>query len=112
MCKSKTSLESEKLKNVDYDLITRGVSNLHIQFLSTTVTNCFRATLQEKNHCIIVLLMNRVTCETRIVCRLPPRNKYTGLKITAGVLADLDPPRIGPPGPNPLADMDPPVHIR
>ena len=30
----------------------------------------------------------------------------------AGVLADLDPPRIGPPGPNPLADMDPPVHIR
>ena len=29
-----------------------------------------------------------------------------------GVLADLDPPRIGPPGPNPLADMDPPVHIR
>ena len=30
----------------------------------------------------------------------------------AGVLADLDPPRIGPPGPNPLADMDSPVHIR
>ena len=30
----------------------------------------------------------------------------------AGVLADLDPPRIGTPGPNPLADMDPPVHIR
>ena len=29
-----------------------------------------------------------------------------------GVLADLDPPRIGPPGPNPLADMDPPVRIR
>ena len=29
-----------------------------------------------------------------------------------GVLADLNPPRIGPPGPNPLADMDPPVHIR
>ena len=29
-----------------------------------------------------------------------------------GVLADLDPPRIGPPGPNPLADMDPPVQIR
>ena len=27
--------------------------------------------------------------------------------ILAGVLADLDPPRIGPPGPNPLADMDP-----
>ena len=26
----------------------------------------------------------------------------------SGVLADLDPPRIGPPGPNPLADMDPP----
>lgn len=76
MSKSETSLESEKLKNVDYDLITRGVSNLHIQFLSTTVTNCFRATLQEKKHCIIVLLMNRVTCETRIVCRLPPRNKY------------------------------------
>ena len=25
---------------------------------------------------------------------------------TAGVLADLDPPRIGPPGSNPLADMD------
>ena len=31
---------------------------------------------------------------------------------TAGVLGDLDPPRIGPPGPNPPADMDPPVHIR
>ena len=30
------------------------------------------------------------------------------LAVTAGVLADLDPPRIGPPGPNPLADMDPP----
>ena len=29
----------------------------------------------------------------------------------AGVPADLDPPRIEPPGPNPLADMDPPVHI-
>ena len=28
------------------------------------------------------------------------------------LLADLDPPRIGPPGPNPLADMDPPVRIR
>ena len=27
---------------------------------------------------------------------------------TAGVTADLDPPRIGTPGPNPLADMDPP----
>ena len=25
----------------------------------------------------------------------------------AGVLADLDPPRFGPPSPNPLADMDP-----
>ena len=31
---------------------------------------------------------------------------------TVHVLVDLDPPRIGPPGPNPLADMDPPVHIR
>ena len=30
----------------------------------------------------------------------------------AGVLADLDPPRIGPPGPNPLADMDRGVQIR
>ena len=30
----------------------------------------------------------------------------------SGVLADLDPPRIGPPGPNPLADMDRPLHIR
>ena len=29
-----------------------------------------------------------------------------------GVLADLDPPRFGPPGPNPLANMDPPVQIR
>ena len=27
--------------------------------------------------------------------------------VNAGVLADLDPPRIGPTGPNPLADMDP-----
>ena len=25
-----------------------------------------------------------------------------------GVLADLDPARFGPPGPNPLADMEPP----
>ena len=25
----------------------------------------------------------------------------------SGVLADLDPPRIGPPGPYPLADLDP-----
>ena len=43
--------------------------------------------------------------------------RLAGLKILArfentGVLADLDPPRIGPPGPNPLGDMDPPVHIR
>ena len=30
----------------------------------------------------------------------------------AGVPADLDPPRFGPPGPNPLADTDPPVQIR
>ena len=30
----------------------------------------------------------------------------------AGVLADLDPPGFGPPGPNPLEDMDPPVQIR
>ena len=27
-------------------------------------------------------------------------------RVGAGVPADLDPPRIGPPGPNPLADMD------
>ena len=33
-----------------------------------------------------------------------PRNVYRG----PGVLADLDPPRTGPPGPYPLADMDPP----
>ena len=31
--------------------------------------------------------------------------------MAAGVLADLDPPRIGPPGPNPLADIDPPGSI-
>ena len=31
--------------------------------------------------------------------------------VIAGVLADLDPPRIGPPGPNPLADLDPPPRI-
>ena len=30
----------------------------------------------------------------------------------AGVPADLDPPRFGPPGPNPPADMDPLVQIR
>ena len=48
MSKRETSLESEKLKNVDYDLITRGVSNLHIQFLSKRATNCFRTTFQEK----------------------------------------------------------------
>ena len=38
--------------------------------------------------------------------------KKTFENISPGVLADLDPLRIGPPGPNPLADMDPPVHIR
>ena len=32
--------------------------------------------------------------------------------MTAGVLADLDPPKFGPPGPNSLADLDPPVQIR
>ena len=31
--------------------------------------------------------------------------------VTAGVLADLDPPRFGTPGPNPLADMDLPPQI-
>ena len=30
----------------------------------------------------------------------------------SGVPADLDPTRFGSPGPNPLADMDPPVQIR
>ena len=30
----------------------------------------------------------------------------------AGVPADLDPSRFRPPGPNPLADMDPPIQIR
>ena len=39
------------------------------------------------------------------------RSRFSKYYMT-GVLADLDPPRIGPPGPNPLADMDPPVHIR
>ena len=40
-------------------------------------------------------------------------NSTTG----AGVLADLDPPRFGPPGPNPLAveklikNMDPPTEL-
>ena len=29
----------------------------------------------------------------------------------AGVLADLDPPRFGPPGPNPLAEMDLPTEM-
>ena len=29
----------------------------------------------------------------------------------AGVLAELDPPRFGTPGPNPLADMEPPISI-
>ena len=31
--------------------------------------------------------------------------------VAAGVLADLDPPKFGPPGPNSLADLDPPVQI-
>ena len=31
-----------------------------------------------------------------------------GRLFEAGVPADLDPPIIGPPGPNPLVDMDPP----
>ena len=30
----------------------------------------------------------------------------------SGVTADLDPTRFESPGPNPLADMDPPVQIR
>ena len=29
--------------------------------------------------------------------------------VAAGVLADLDPPKFGPPGPNSLADLDPPL---
>ena len=29
----------------------------------------------------------------------------------AGVLAELDPPRFGTPGPNPLADMEPPIEL-
>ena len=33
-------------------------------------------------------------------------------KSQAGVLADLDPPKFGLPGPNSLADLDPPVQIR
>jgi hypothetical protein len=32
--------------------------------------------------------------------------------VIAGVAADLDPPQNGPPGPNPLANMDRGVHIR
>ena len=32
--------------------------------------------------------------------------------VGAGVPADLDPPKFGPPGPNSLADLDPPVQIR
>ena len=40
------------------------------------------------------------------------RAQYPGLSIhfaweSAGVTADLDPPRIWTPGPDPLADMDP-----
>jgi hypothetical protein len=31
--------------------------------------------------------------------------------IKSGVPADLDPPQNGPPGPNPLANMDRGVHI-
>ena len=31
--------------------------------------------------------------------------------LDTGVPADLDPPRFGLPGPNPLADMDPPPRI-
>ena len=30
---------------------------------------------------------------------------------SAGVLADLDPPTFGTPGPNPLADTDPPTEL-
>ena len=33
-------------------------------------------------------------------------------KNSTGVPADLDPPKFGPPGPNSLADLDPPVQIR
>ena len=34
-------------------------------------------------------------------------------RVGAGVTADFDPPRgFGPPGPDPLADLDPPVQIR
>ena len=34
-------------------------------------------------------------------------SKRAGRFQSTGVLADLDPPRIGPPGPYPLADLDP-----
>ena len=37
---------------------------------------------------------------------------FSLFEIVPGVPADLDPPRFGPPGPNPLADTDPPVQIR
>ena len=44
-------------------------------------------------------------------CRDPglDRLKIYHVNAIAGVLADLDPPpQFGPPGPNPLANMDPP----
>jgi hypothetical protein len=41
-------------------------------------------------------------------------NIYLGalIVLTPDVPADLDPPQNGPPGPNPLSNMDRGVHIR
>ena len=40
-----------------------------------------------------------------------PENEVDLVLSRAGVPADVDPPRFGPPGPHPLADMDPPLRI-
>ena len=38
---------------------------------------------------------------------MPLHMNYFLCRRQAGVPADLDPPKFGPPGPNPLANMDP-----
>ena len=47
-----------------------------------------------------------------VSCKRKQRNVWRPIRTHAGVLADLDPPKFGPPGPNSLADLDPPVQIR
>ena len=94
---------------------------------------CLKAKKKWRNDGIICVVRRYVTSKSiplvtsnwnEIILCAPNRRPVSGIGFASsthgatcrlvcpGVLADLDPPRIGPPGPNPLADMDPPVHIR